>query len=174
MTKTIVGLFDNAGEAQRAVVQLVESGIAREDIGITSRDYEGYAGEGRGEGHDRDASHHDEGIGDKISNFFSGLFGDDEYANQYSEAVTRGGTVVTVGFYQGGAPELRLGEEWHHNRLEMVSSMGAWGAPRRHYPAWDRPRVMKTVVDMLATGQLDVEPFPARRFAFDDAIAASI
>ena len=39
--------------------------------------------------------------------------------------------VVTVGFYQGGAPELRLGEEWHHNRLEMVSSMGAWGAPHR-------------------------------------------
>ena len=42
-----------------------------------------------------------------------------------------GGRVVTVGFYQGGAPELRLGEEWHHNRLDMVSSMGAWGAPHR-------------------------------------------
>ena len=51
--------------------------------------------------------------------------------------------VVTVGFYQGGAPELRLGEEWHHNRLDMVSSMGAWGAPHRAYPAWDRPRVMQ-------------------------------
>jgi uncharacterized protein (TIGR02271 family) len=92
MTKTIVGLFDNAREAQRAVVELVESGVPREDIGITSRDYPGAVEGGR-----TDVSHGDEGIGDKLSNFFSNLFGDDpEYANHYSEAVTRGGTVVTV------------------------------------------------------------------------------
>src|SRR5918997_1574766 len=42
MTKTIVGLFDEYREAQRAVVELVESGISREDIGITSRDYADY------------------------------------------------------------------------------------------------------------------------------------
>ena len=89
MTKTIVGLFDTAAEAKRAVVGLVESGISREDIGITSRDYTGYEGEGRVESGD-------EGVGDKLSNFFSGLFGDDESASHYSEAVTRGGTVVTV------------------------------------------------------------------------------
>jgi 2-desacetyl-2-hydroxyethyl bacteriochlorophyllide A dehydrogenase len=83
-----------------------------------------------------------------------------------------GGRVVTVGFYQGGAPELRLGEEWHHNRLDMVSSMGAWAAPHRNYPAWDRHRVMRTVVDLLAGGELDVEPYPVRRFAFDDAAEA--
>jgi uncharacterized protein (TIGR02271 family) len=90
MTKTIVGLFDNAGEAQRAVVELVESGISREDIGITSRDYAGAV--------DRPAdSTGDEGIGDKLSNFFSNLFGADaEYASHYSEAVSRGGTVITV------------------------------------------------------------------------------
>jgi 2-desacetyl-2-hydroxyethyl bacteriochlorophyllide A dehydrogenase len=83
-----------------------------------------------------------------------------------------GGRVVTVGFYQGGAPELRLGEEWHHNRLDMVSSMGAWAAPHRDYPAWDRHRVMRTVVDLLASGRLDTEPYPVRRFAFDEAAEA--
>jgi threonine dehydrogenase-like Zn-dependent dehydrogenase len=83
-----------------------------------------------------------------------------------------GGTVVTVGFYQGGSPELRLGEEWHHNRLEMVSSMGAWGSPHRSYPAWDRPRVARTVVDLLASGRLRVDGLPVRRFAFDDAVEA--
>jgi 2-desacetyl-2-hydroxyethyl bacteriochlorophyllide A dehydrogenase len=83
-----------------------------------------------------------------------------------------GGRVVTVGFYQGGAPELRLGEEWHHNRLDMISSMGAWAAPHRSYPAWDRHRVMRTVVDLLASGRLDTEPYPVRRFAFDDAADA--
>src|SRR3712207_4206120 len=93
MAKTIVGLFDNYGEAQRAAVELVESGIPREDIGITSRDYTSYEGGERRQESFRD----DEGFGDKISNFFSRLFGgDDEYASHYSEAVTGGGTVVTV------------------------------------------------------------------------------
>jgi len=91
LAKTIVGLFDNAGEARRAVVELVESGISREDIGITSRDYEGDY-EGGERLHDDD-----DGVGDKIGNFFSRLFGgDDEYAGQYTEAVGRGETVVTV------------------------------------------------------------------------------
>jgi uncharacterized protein (TIGR02271 family) len=95
MTKTIVGLFDEYSEAQRAVVELVESGISREDIGITSRDHTGYdETDARRDDTYRDA---DEGVGDKISNFFSRLFGDDdEYASHYSEAVGRGGTVVTV------------------------------------------------------------------------------
>ena len=83
-----------------------------------------------------------------------------------------GGTVVTVGFYQGGAPELRLGEEWHHNRLDMVSSMGAWGAPHRSAPAWDRPRVLRTVVGLLAAGAVRVDALPVRHFAFEQAVDA--
>ena len=83
-----------------------------------------------------------------------------------------GGTVVAVGFYQGGAPELRLGEEWHHNRLDMVSSMGAWGAPHRAYPAWDRPRVLRTVVDLLASGAVRVDALPVRHFPFEQAVDA--
>ena len=83
-----------------------------------------------------------------------------------------GGRVVTVGFYQGGAEAVRLGEEWHHNRLEMVSSMGAWGAPHRSYPAWDRPRVMQTVVDLLSAGAIRVDGLPVRRFPFDQAAEA--
>ena len=94
MTKTIVGLFDEYREAQRAVVELVESGIPRDDIGITSRDYDTHEGS---DSYRSDSSRADEGVGDKIGNFFSRLFGDDdEYASHYSEAVSRGGTVVTV------------------------------------------------------------------------------
>ena len=89
MSKTIVGLFDNYREAQRAAAGLIESGIPREDIGITARDYSNHEG--------TDSYRDDEGFGDKISNFFSNLFGDDrEYASHYSEAVTSGGAVVTV------------------------------------------------------------------------------
>ena len=93
MAKTIVGLFDNYREAQRAVVALVENGIPREDIGVTSREYTSYEGDSQREESFRD----DEGVGDKIGNFFSRLFGDDaEDAGHYSEAVGRGGAVVTV------------------------------------------------------------------------------
>jgi hypothetical protein len=35
-----------------------------------------------------------------------------------------GGTVVGAGFYQGGAANLRLGEEFHHNRLALIASVG--------------------------------------------------
>jgi 2-desacetyl-2-hydroxyethyl bacteriochlorophyllide A dehydrogenase len=87
-------------------------------------------------------------------------------------AARLGGTVVTVGFYQGGAAELRLGEEWHHNRLDMVSSMGAWGAPHRNFPAWDRPRVMRTVVELLASGALRTDGLPVRHFPFEQAVEA--
>jgi threonine dehydrogenase-like Zn-dependent dehydrogenase len=80
-----------------------------------------------------------------------------------------GGTVVTVGFYQGGAGRLRLGEEWHHNRLTMVSSMGAWDAPHRDHPAWTRARIMAAVVELLGSGAVRTDLLPVRRFPFEDA-----
>lgn len=89
MAKTIIGLFDNEGEARRAVVELVDAGISREDIGVTSQQYAG--GDDSYESNDKH-----EGVGDKIGNFFNSLFGGDDDANHYTEAVRRGQTVVTV------------------------------------------------------------------------------
>jgi threonine dehydrogenase-like Zn-dependent dehydrogenase len=50
--------------------------------------------------------------------------------------------------------------------------MGAWGAPHRAYPAWDRPRVMQTVVELLAAGAVRVDDLPVRRFPFEQAAEA--
>ena len=97
MAKTVIGLFDSARMAQQAVVELVDSGIPREEIGITSQHQ--FTGEHRGQGSPAANQRvSEEGITDKISNFFSSLFGGDgaEDASHYSEAVSRGGTVVTV------------------------------------------------------------------------------
>lgn len=89
MAKTVVGLFENSREAQLAVVELIDGGIAREDIGVTSSNYTtGAAAD--------DTGMRGEGLGDKISGFFGSLFGDDEDARYYSDSVQRGGTVVTV------------------------------------------------------------------------------
>jgi 2-desacetyl-2-hydroxyethyl bacteriochlorophyllide A dehydrogenase len=82
------------------------------------------------------------------------------------------GTVVAVGFYQGGAPRLRLGEEWHHNRLTLLSSMGAWGAPHRSAPCWDRERLMSAVVELLRSGAVSTERLLTRTYPFAEAAAA--
>ena len=88
MAKTVVGVFDSYREAQRAVVELVDGGVPREDIGLTAQDYDD-ADSGTS------AGRRDEG---GISGFFSSLFGGDasDDANYYSETVSRGGAVVTV------------------------------------------------------------------------------
>ena len=83
-----------------------------------------------------------------------------------------GGTVVAAGFYQGGAAHLRLGEEFHHNRLSLIASIGAWGAPDRHAPLWDRRRMMATATRLLYTDRVSVQGLLGRTFAFGDAPAA--
>jgi 2-desacetyl-2-hydroxyethyl bacteriochlorophyllide A dehydrogenase len=83
-----------------------------------------------------------------------------------------GGKVVAAGFYQGGAGNVRLGEEFHHNRLSLIASIGAWGAPHRHAPLWDRRRVLATALRLLYTDRVSVDGLLDRRFPFDQAPAA--
>jgi 2-desacetyl-2-hydroxyethyl bacteriochlorophyllide A dehydrogenase len=88
------------------------------------------------------------------------------------EAAGLGATVVAAGFYQGGAANVRLGEEFHHNRLSLIASIGAWGAPHRHAPLWNRRRVMDTATRLLYTDRVSVEGLLARDFPFEQAPAA--
>ena len=84
-------------------------------------------------------------------------------------SVRKGGVVVAAGFYQGGGAALRLGEEWHHNRVTMVSSMAVWGNPHRDYPLWDRERVNATVTGLLVSGRLRSDGLITHRIPFDRA-----
>lgn len=84
-------------------------------------------------------------------------------------AVGVGGRVVSVGFYQGDAVGLRLGEEWHHNRPDLISSMGVWSCPHRDYPLWTRQRLTDEVRDLLYSGKLKTNPLLAQRVEFRDA-----
>jgi len=83
-----------------------------------------------------------------------------------------GGTVVAAGFYQGGAAHLRLGEEFHHNRLSLIASVGSWGAPDRHAPLWNRRRVLDTAARLLFTDRVAVDGLLNRTFPFEEAPAA--
>jgi 2-desacetyl-2-hydroxyethyl bacteriochlorophyllide A dehydrogenase len=87
-------------------------------------------------------------------------------------SVQMGGTVVALAFYTAECTPLRLGEEWHHNRVTMYSSIGAWGCPHRDYPLWDRPRLADTVLELLADGKLQTAPFLTHRIPFEEAPSA--
>lgn len=76
------------------------------------------------------------------------------------------GTVIDLAFYEGGAGELRLGEEFHHNGLTIrCAQIGR--VPRGLERAWDRRRLAAETLQLLATfGDLvrrhvitDVVPF---------------
>ena len=76
------------------------------------------------------------------------------------------GTVIDLAFYQGGAPEVRLGEEFHHNGLRLQCAQ-IDRVPRGLAPAWNRRRLAHETLELLrAHGDLlrqhvitDVVPF---------------
>jgi threonine dehydrogenase-like Zn-dependent dehydrogenase len=59
------------------------------------------------------------------------------------------GVVIDLAFYQGGAPELRLGEEFHHNGLTIrCAQIGR--VPRGLADRWDRSRLAAETARLLA------------------------
>ncbi|WFS25090.1 MULTISPECIES: glycosyltransferase [Rhizobium] len=58
------------------------------------------------------------------------------------------GTVIDLAFYQGGADALRLGEEFHHNGLNIVCAQ-INRVPRGLAPLWDRRRLALATIDLL-------------------------
>jgi threonine dehydrogenase-like Zn-dependent dehydrogenase len=62
--------------------------------------------------------------------------------------------IVTLGYYKGKDTSLELGAEWHHNRLELISSMPVWDNPSREYPLWDKARLTRSLVEMFLKKQL--------------------
>lgn len=79
------------------------------------------------------------------------------------------GLVVAGGYYQGDATGLRLGEEWHHNRVTMVSTMGSHHCPHRDYPLWDRERVQDEAIRLLREDKLQTEGLVTHRESFERA-----
>jgi len=75
------------------------------------------------------------------------------------------GTVIDLAFYQGGAADLRLGEEFHHNGLAIrCAQVGR--VPRGTAPAWDRARLAAATAELLLRRGDDV-----RRHVVTDVVA---
>jgi 2-desacetyl-2-hydroxyethyl bacteriochlorophyllide A dehydrogenase len=79
--------------------------------------------------------------------------------------------VVALGFYQGQAQGLSLGEEFHHNRISIVCSQISNVDPALSY-RWDRLRLIHTIMDLQAQGSLNLRPVITHVIPFKDAAQA--
>jgi len=81
------------------------------------------------------------------------------------------GLVVASGFYQGGAQQLLLGEEFHHNRVTIrCSQIGA--VPSHLAARWTRERLHLVAAQHLVSGDPEVTSLVTHRFALEDAAEA--
>ena len=87
-------------------------------------------------------------VGIEISGSYAGL-------HEAVSAVAVGGRVVAAGFYQGEGIGLSLGEEFHHNRVQIIASQ--IGGPAEHVRGrWTVDRLQQTFMRLVADGDVDV------------------
>jgi 2-desacetyl-2-hydroxyethyl bacteriochlorophyllide A dehydrogenase len=83
-----------------------------------------------------------------------------------------GGRVATVASYHGEQPGLRLGEEYHRNRITIHSSMTINHCPQRGHPLWTLDRLNITARAQIADGRVRTDGLITHRVPFTDAAAA--
>jgi 2-desacetyl-2-hydroxyethyl bacteriochlorophyllide A dehydrogenase len=66
----------------------------------------------------------------------------------------QGGRVVASGFYQGPAAQLRLGEEFHHNRVQLVASQIS-GVGSALAARWHAERLQRSFMSLVVEGRVD-------------------
>lgn len=84
--------------------------------------------------------------------------------------VRRRGRVVAVGFYQGEAVGLFLGDEFHHNGVEIRSAQIG-----NIHPDWSMAKLRARVIEIAQSGRLALGSLPRVRFPVEkapDAFAA--
>jgi 2-desacetyl-2-hydroxyethyl bacteriochlorophyllide A dehydrogenase len=79
--------------------------------------------------------------------------------------------VVTLGFFQGQGQGLFLGEEFHHNRVNVVCSQIYGVSPELTY-RWNRERLIQTAMQLQADGVLNLRPIITQILPFAEAAAA--
>jgi threonine dehydrogenase-like Zn-dependent dehydrogenase len=79
--------------------------------------------------------------------------------------------VVALGFFQGEAQGLFLGEEFHHNRINLVCSQISNVDPALSY-RWDRLRLIHTIMDLQTKGSLNLRPVITHVIPFKEAARA--
>lgn len=79
--------------------------------------------------------------------------------------------VVTLGFFQGEARRLYLGEEFHHNRINLTCSQISGVAPELSH-RWDRLRLAQTAMRLAAEERLALDPLVTHMLPYHEAAEA--
>ena len=88
--------------------------------------------------------------------------------HQAIRSVTYSARVVALGFFQGEASGLFLGEEFHHNRVNVVGSQIFGTDPELTY-RWNRLRLIQTFMRLQTDGVVDLSPIITHVIPFDKA-----
>jgi threonine dehydrogenase-like Zn-dependent dehydrogenase len=88
--------------------------------------------------------------------------------NEAIRATAYSARVVALGFLQGEAAGLLLGEEFHHNRINLVCSQISNVNPALSY-RWDRLRLIHTIMDLQEKGSLNLRPVITHVIPFKQA-----
>ena len=81
--------------------------------------------------------------------------------------VRRRGRVVAVSFYQGEAAGLFLGDEFHHNGVEIRSAQIG-----NIHPAWSMTTLRTRVIELAVSGRVTLGRLPRLTFAVENAADA--
>jgi threonine dehydrogenase-like Zn-dependent dehydrogenase len=79
--------------------------------------------------------------------------------------------VVAGGFFQGTGSPLRLGEEFHHNRVSIVGSQISGVAPHLQH-RWNELRMSDTVLALERDGHLRLHDLITHVIKAEEAPAA--
>jgi len=81
------------------------------------------------------------------------------------------GVLVAGAVYKPATPDLVLGNEFHWNRIHIVSSR-AVSQPDPDHPRWNHARIVGTSMELLKGGRIVADPVVAPIVAFDVAAEA--
>ena len=79
--------------------------------------------------------------------------------------------VVAMGFFQGAGEALFLGEEFHHNRINIVCSQIFGVSPDLNY-RWNVERLVHSVMRLQSEGVLNLHPIITQVYPFSEAAEA--
>lgn len=88
--------------------------------------------------------------------------------NEAVRSVAYSAKVIALGFFQGEAAGLFLGEEFHHNRVNIVGSQIFGTDPELTY-RWNRLRLVQTFMRLQAEGVVDLKPIISHVIPFEQA-----
>lgn len=159
-----VVLGDRVAIFGQGVIGLLATGLARlsgaQVLAVDAMPQRRHLAERLGAHHVLGVDHGD-GAGAAVREYWPGgadvaieLSGSYQALHQAVRAVGPDCRVVASGFYQGGGDDLRLGEEFHHNRVQLIASqIGA--TPLDLGPRWNHTRLNAVVMDQIGAGALD-------------------